>query len=58
MNKELFVIEELEARFEMEVVNIGGSTWDTSMSAGSEAANEACCHDYTCIGGDVGIAPR
>ena len=55
MNKELFVIEELEARFEMEVVNIGGSAWDTSMSAGSEAANEACCNTYTCIGGDVGL---
>ncbi|MEN1943149.1 hypothetical protein WCE55_04695 [Luteimonas sp. MJ293] len=53
MKTELFVIEELEARFEMEVVNIGGTAWDTSLSQGSEAANEACCHNYTCIGGDV-----
>ena len=55
MNKEMFVIEELEARFEMEVVNIGGSMWDTSMNQGTEAANQACCQSYTCIGGNLSL---
>jgi hypothetical protein len=46
-----FEIEELEARFEMELVMYGdGVIADSSASQGSEAANSACCSQYTCIG--------
>lgn len=45
----MFKIEELESRFEMEVITMNdGSTWDTSAASGSEAANASCCQNYTC----------
>jgi len=51
MNNQLFKIEELEARFEMELVTFDdGSTWDASCDQGSEAANSSCCSNYRCIG--------
>jgi hypothetical protein len=51
MDNTLFSIEELEARFEMELVMYGdGIIADSSASQGSEAANAACCSSYTCIG--------
>lgn len=53
MKQDLFVIEELEARFEMEVVTFAGNIWDASTNHASAVPKEACCHTYTCIGGDV-----
>ena len=51
MNKTMFEIQELESRFEMEVVSLGdGSSWDASADQGSAAANSACCQHYPCIG--------
>lgn len=51
MNKNMFDVQELESRFEMEVVAFeDGSSWDASADQGSEAANAVCCQDYTCIG--------
>lgn len=51
MNKQMFEIQELESRFEMEVVAFeDGSSWDASADQGSEAANSSCCQNYTCIG--------
>ncbi len=56
MNKEKFVVEELEARFEMEVIHFGSGTLDASASQANETAENVCCQDYTCIGsiGSVG----
>ncbi|MBK8284053.1 MAG: hypothetical protein IPK97_03825 [Ahniella sp.] len=51
MNKNLFEVQELESRFEMEVMSFDdGSSWDASADQGSEAANAVCCQNYTCIG--------
>ena len=46
-----FEIEELEARFEMELVMYGdGVIADSPASQGSEAAHSASCSQFTCIG--------
>ena len=45
----MFNIQELESRFEMEVITMSdGSVWDTSAGSVSEAAHASCCENYTC----------
>lgn len=45
----MFIIQELESRFEMEVITMSdGSVWDTSAGSVSEAAHASCCENYSC----------
>lgn len=56
MSERMFEIEELESRFEMEVIVLDdGTVFDASADQGSEAANSACCQNYTC---NVTVKPK